>query len=152
MSESLQSSIHLSPSNVFGGISPADRLEVEFSLSDYQWQHRVVLIFAPSERSPDYQHQMEQWNRSDGIQERELKLVEVLGTDEGSQVDGQRISPASAKHLRQQFGITEGDFAVILVGKDGTEKQRSLTPVEPSVVFRAIDAMPMRQQEMRDRQ
>lgn len=58
----------------------------------------------------------------------------------------------SAERLRQQFGITTEDFAVILVGKDGTEKQRSQTLIDPATIFSAIDAMPMRQQEMRDRQ
>jgi hypothetical protein len=41
---------------------------------------------------------------------------------------------------------------VILVGKDGAEKQRSQTPIDLAMLFRTIDAMPMRQQEMRSRQ
>ncbi|MBW4517481.1 MAG: DUF4174 domain-containing protein [Timaviella obliquedivisa GSE-PSE-MK23-08B] len=48
--------------------------------------------------------------------------------------------------------MAPGKFTVILVGKDGTEKQRSQTPIDPATIFRTIDAMPMRQQEMRDRQ
>ncbi|WP_190510597.1 DUF4174 domain-containing protein [Leptolyngbya sp. FACHB-321] len=65
---------------------------------------------------------------------------------------GQSLSSASADRLRQQFGIPPEEFAVILVGKDGTEKQRSQTPVDLELLFRTIDAMPMRQQEMRSRQ
>jgi hypothetical protein len=38
------------------------------------------------------------------------------------------------------------------VGKDGMEKQGSQTPIALAVLFRTIDAMPIRQREMRSRQ
>ncbi|HEY9639155.1 MAG TPA: DUF4174 domain-containing protein [Coleofasciculaceae cyanobacterium] len=127
-------------------------LETPFDLRDQQWQHRVLLVFAPSQQSPDYQQQMQQWqNQAAGLQERDLKLVEILATGT-SRVDGQSMTVASAEQLRTQFEIAAADFAVILVGKDGTEKQRSLVPVEIADIFSTIDAMPMRQQEMRSQQ
>ena len=154
MSKSSESSAQASQSQIFSIAPSVDRPEVEFNLSACQWQHRIVLIFAPSERSLDYQRQMQQWDMLEDsivedIQERDLKLVEILGTT--GLVDGQRISPVSAERLRQQFGVVAEDFTVILIGKDGTEKQRSQTPVDPIMIFRTIDAMPMRQQEMRSR-
>lgn len=149
MDHSLESSPGLVQPKVLIDASMSNRPEIEFNLRDYQWQHRIVLIFAPSERSPAYQQQIQQWKaHQEGIQERDLKLVEVLGTEE-SRADGIPINPISAERLRQQFGITIKDFMVILVGKDGTEKQRNQAPVEPTAVFRTIDAMPMRQQEVR---
>ncbi|MBD2259385.1 DUF4174 domain-containing protein [Pseudanabaena sp. FACHB-2040] len=127
------------------------KAEHQFELSDYQWQHRLVLVFAPSNDSPDYQQQMQTWQAdTTGISDRNLKLVEVLGTGE-SRVDSEPISPASVAGLRQQFGVPVDQFSVILVGKDGTEKQRSQSPVDLALLFRTIDAMPMRQQEMRSR-
>lgn len=151
MSKSPASSLHSSHSEFSSVASSVNPLAIEFNLSDYQWQYRIMLIFAASERSPAYQQQLAQWEGAEGMQERQLRLVEVWGTGTG-RVDGQQISSKSAGCLRQQFGITTEDFAVILVGKDGTEKQRSQVPVDPAMIFRAIDAMPMRQQEMRDRQ
>ncbi|MBV8886427.1 MAG: DUF4174 domain-containing protein [Chroococcidiopsidaceae cyanobacterium CP_BM_RX_35] len=152
MSDLPKTSIHSSQPETLSIASTPERSEVGFNLSQHQWHHRVVLIFAPSERSPAYQQQMQQWQAyPEGIRERDLKLVEVLVTGE-SRADGQPITPASAERLRQQFGITPEDFTVILVGKDGTEKQRERVPVDPTVLFRTIDAMPMRQQEMRSRQ
>ena len=124
---------------------------IDFKLSDYQWQHRILLIFAPSTSSANYRQQMQAWQtNAAGTQDRDLKLVQILGTGE-SQVDEQPISPESAERLRQQFELTPDEFAVILVGKDGTEKQRSQTPTDLAVLFRTIDAMPMRQQEMQSR-
>ncbi|MBD1870505.1 DUF4174 domain-containing protein [Cyanobacteria bacterium FACHB-471] len=141
------------PSEMDSVAAPSDHSQsVEFNLSDYQWQHRILLVFAPSIGSSDYQQQMQAWQADvAGTDERDLKLVQVWETGE-SQVNGQPISSASVERLRQQFEITPEEFAVILVGKDGTEKQRSQTPIDLAVLFRTIDAMPMRQQEMRSQQ
>jgi len=136
------------PATLSVAATPAQS-EVTFNLSEQQWQHRLVLIFAPSERSPAYQQQMQAWEaHQTGLQERDLKLVEVLAVG-ASRVDGQPMTAASATRLRQQFGIDSDAFAVLLIGKDGTEKQREREPIQPVALFRTIDAMPMRQQERR---
>lgn len=149
MSDIPEKLIHASHPATFSVSATPAQSEVTFNLSEQQWQHRLVLIFAPSERSPAYQQQMKAWEAHQaGWQERDLKLVEVLAVG-ASRVDGQSMTAASAARLRHQFGIDSDAFAVILIGKDGTEKQREQTPIEPTVLFRTIDAMPMRQQERR---
>jgi hypothetical protein len=131
--------------------SPDRSQEIEFKLIHYQWQHRVLLVFAPSTGSADYRQQMQAWQADmAGTSDRDLKLVQILGTGE-SQVDGRSLSSASVERLRQQFEIPPEEFTAILVGKDGTEKQRSQTPIDLAVLFRTIDSMPMRQREMRSR-
>ncbi len=130
------------------GLASSTSPEVVFDLSDQQWQHRVLLVFAPSEQALVYQQQQQAWKaRTEAIKERDLKLVEVLG-DVASRVDGYPMSAISADRLRNQFRVAPEAFAVILIGKDGTEKQRFSQPVDLSAVFSTIDAMPMRQQEM----
>lgn len=145
--------LHSQPLEAANVAASPDRSQgIEFKLSAYQWQHRILLVFAPSTASSHYRQQMHVWQtNSAGTDDRDLKLVQILATGE-SQVDGRSISSASADRLRQQFGITPEECAVILVGKDGTEKQRSQTPIDLAMLFRTIDAMPMRQQEMRSRQ
>ncbi len=141
-----------SPEAASVAANPGSFQGTEFKLSDYQWQHRILLVFAPSTDSSHYRQQMQAWQAdAAGTDDHHLKLVQILGTGE-SQVDGRSLSSASVEGLRQQFGITPEEFAVILVGKDGTEKQRSQTPIDSTMLFRTIDAMPMRQQEMRSRQ
>ncbi|WP_432810998.1 DUF4174 domain-containing protein [Pantanalinema sp. GBBB05] len=152
MSDPLNPS-HSQPPEVASIAATPDRSQrVEFKLSDYQWQHRILLVFAPSTDSSQYRQQMQEWQANVvGTNDRDLKLVQILATGE-SQVDGRSLSSVSAESLRQQFKITPEEFAVILVGKDGTEKQRSQTSIDLAMLFRTIDAMPMRQQEMRSRQ
>jgi hypothetical protein len=151
MSHSPDSS-HAHSSEVASAATTASSSQmVDFKLSDHQWRHRLVLVFASSNRSSDYQRQLQLW-QSDlaGVRERDLKLVEILETGE-SRIDEQVIPSTAAVQLRRRFGIASEQFAVILVGKDGTEKQRSSTPIELAELFGIIDAMPMRQQEMRSR-
>jgi Domain of unknown function (DUF4174) len=61
----------------------------------------------------------------------------------------QPIDIASAAKLRQKFNINDNDFRLILVGKDGGAKRQDSEVVQATTIFREIDAMPMRQQEMR---
>ncbi len=122
-----------------------------FSLSSQKDKNRVLLVFSPNAQNPDYQKQMQFFAREEtAFRDRDLVLVQVLAKGE-SQVNGQAINQASAAKLRDRFGIGEGDFRVILVGKDGGEKRTDTTPVTPKAIFSEIDAMPMRRQEMRDR-
>ena len=56
---------------------------------------------------------------------------------------------ANRAALRRQFHIAPAEFAVVLVGKDGGEKKRWRQPVTFEQLRDTIDAMPMRQDEMR---
>ena len=61
--------------------------------------------------------------------------------------DGSERSTAA----RSRFGVEDGTFAAVLVGKDGGEKHRSAGPIAHRKLFDLIDAMPMRQREIRSR-
>lgn len=118
------------------------------SLDDYKWKKRLLLVFAPQE-DPAYQKQIQLFKEQQvGFEQRDLLIVQLLieGT---SRIDTQPISPVLAAQIRDRFKVEQQNFQVILVGKDGTTKRRDRSIVPPEVVFGEIDAMPMRQQEMR---
>ena len=120
-----------------------------FNLSSQKWQNRVLLVFAPSVDNHSYQQQMQLFNQhQNGFTDRDLVLVQVLATDK-SYANGQLIDESSAVKLRNRFGVDQENFQVILVGKDGGVKRSDTTPVKAAAIFEQIDAMPMRQQEMR---
>jgi hypothetical protein len=50
--------------------------------------------------------------------------------------------------VREQFHIAPGDFAVLLLGEDGTVKLRASNPVSADRLNELIDGMPGRKQEM----
>lgn len=119
-----------------------------FDLKSYQWKNRLLLVFADNENNPAYQKQMQlfQGQQAD-FSERDLLLVEIL-TEGTSRASGKAIDEADVTKVQSRFQSPQ-DFRVILIGKDGTEKRTDSKPVEAKVIFNEIDAMPMRQQEMR---
>lgn len=117
-------------------------------LESYQWKNRVVLVFAPSPEDEQYQEQLEYLSNENEILERDLILFHVFGA-QGGFAGETRLSDEESTELRKTFNVGKSDFAVVLVGKDGTEKRRWQKPVESSELFALIDEMPMRQAEMR---
>ncbi|MEH2447799.1 MAG: DUF4174 domain-containing protein [Nostoc sp.] len=122
-----------------------------FNLGSQKWKNRLLLVFAPSVDNHTYQQtvQLLQEHNS-GFADRDLVLVQVLATDE-SYANRQPIDESSAAKLRDRFGVDKENFRVILVGKDGGVKRTDATPVQATAIFKEIDAMPMRQQEMQKR-
>jgi hypothetical protein len=82
------------------------------------------------------------------FEDRDLLLGKFLEGEAG-ELDGTPVSAEDAAKLRDEFDVEPDSFAVLLVGKDGTEKFRAGEPVPAEEIFRRIDAMPMRKREMR---
>lgn len=124
-------------------------------LSVHEWEHRLLLVFTPSLDGDHWAEQQEKWTGfRDGFADRDLRMY-VVG-EEGTgrfytSPDGEPrpLQAESAKALRDRFDVAPGDYAVVLVGKDGTEKRRDQAPVNAEAIFETIDAMPMRRAEMR---
>jgi hypothetical protein len=134
--------------------SPAD--SVDFRVDDHQWEHRLLFVFAEGDASEALSRQAEAFAGHDaGFRDRDLLLLTVTGSDQGTHrpapgTDPQPLTTAAAQRLRDRFDVPPDSFRVILVGKDGTEKRRDPEPVSARSIFDSIDAMPMRQREMRE--
>ena len=116
-------------------------------LSPYQWQNRLLLVFAPSPENGAYEEQRRLLENEDAaLKDRDLLVFHLFGDAGGLE------HPSSiAATLRERYAVLEGAFEVVLIGKDGGEKERYSGPVEPDVLYKVIDAMPMRRQEMREK-
>lgn len=124
--------------------------EIDFRLADYRWEHRIILIFGPDKSDNKFYEQQALFSSiSDGVEDRDLMVVSILN-DGTSNADGQSITNESTQRLRDQFNISDDQFSILLIGKDGGEKLRSEFVLSPEYVFSVIDRMPMRQREMRD--
>lgn len=124
--------------------------EVEpFSLGALRWDRRPLVLFGPGERDPILRKQLDAVESArEGFDERDMVLIVVLG--EGpSRIEGRPLSLEDAEHLRASFEIGKDEFALRLVGKDGGVKRASGTVVAMRDIYDQIDAMPMRQQELR---
>jgi hypothetical protein len=129
---------------------------IDVNLADYRWKHRLLVVFTPGQAAEAYQDQRERLAGTGGaFRERDLLLITVpsAGTGTLAPSPDTAATPTTEEatdRLRERFSVAPGDFAVILVGKDGTEKRRDHAPVGPQAIFDAIDAMPMRQREMQE--
>lgn len=119
-------------------------------LDKYRWKRRLLLVFAPVKPHPSLVVQRKRLKEATaGLKEREVTVVEVV--QDSVFVNGQLAIELNAKALRKNFDTTIVEFKVVLIGKDGGEKLRRSDPVQVDDLFKTIDAMPMRQQELRQR-
>jgi hypothetical protein len=86
--------------------------------------------------------------KEDGILDRDLIILELFENGE-SRFGDTSLSQRVAPRMRRQFDVGADEFSILLIGKDSTVKLRSPSPVSVSEIFSLIDAMPMRQEEMR---
>ena len=104
-------------------------------LAAYRDEKRVLLVFAPSAEDERYVEQKRGLeSRQADLQDRDMSVFYLF--------------PPEAAPLYRHFVVSENSFTVVLVGKDGTEKERYDRPVSSNDLFGTIDRMPMRRREM----
>ena len=131
--------------------SASGKNQDQVDLGSYQWKNRLLILFAPSEKDLSYQSLKEQLQRrTQEVQDRDLLAFHVFETGDGRLVH-LPLNKGQVLFLRKHFSIKPGQRMAILIGKDGEVKLRRELPVDLSEIFSVIDAMPMRQQEMRER-
>ncbi len=96
--------------------------------------YRQVLIFGKSQHPALVEQQLKLLNKdSNALKERDIKIIVV----------------ENESMLWKQYKVAPANYTVLLIGKDGFEKHRTLQILQPADLFGMIDAMPMRQSEMR---
>ncbi len=130
----------------------AETTAQSFSMDRFLWTHRPLLIFAPSAEAPDARAWLAAVRRENaGFLERDMVFIEVYGDDRAS-LDGRRLPAGVGRQLRKRYAVADGELLVVLVGKDGGEKLRTSEDADFEKIFDLIDSMPMRRQEIRQRQ
>jgi hypothetical protein len=110
----------------------------------YRGNYRVLVVFTPDELNEAYrtQHQYLTTHQG-GVMERDLKVVHSFASAEG-------VPNEEGMRLREAYNLPADGFYMLLIGKDGTVKERYSQPTEMEAIFSLIDSMPMRQEEMRE--
>lgn len=118
------------------------------SLPSLRGQARPLLIFARKPDSPQLQIQLRRLHgNAAAVAERDI--VPIAVPYQSPSTTAAMLTGDDAQAARRRFNVAPGDFAVILIGKDGVEKLRSSRPVSVDKLRDIIDAMPARQKEMR---
>lgn len=112
---------------------PAEGLSIE----DFRWQKRLVIVLADSPDNPAFTDQMQMLaERPQDLVARDV--VVIFDSD-----------PEARTAIRQQ--LRPRGFMLVLMDKDGQIAQRKPFPWTVREITRAIDKMPLRQEELRGR-
>ena len=114
---------------------------LEQTLRASRWRQRVLLLVAPTARQTDFQAQKALLAPSrTQLAARDFLVLDVLND---------QLTATDQQFLAKKFGLNPQHFAALLLGKDGGVKQQSARPLTPATLFRTVDQMPMRRQELR---
>ena len=114
------------------------------ALQASRWQHRVLLIGAPTASQAELKRQKALLTANEkGLAERDFKVIEVVYD---------QLSAADLQCWTQQLGQPLSGFRAVLIGKDGGVKRTETQPLAAAEFFHTVDKMPMRRQEMRGKQ
>ncbi len=129
-------------------MSACDASDASAASSSYRWSKRPLFIFAGgvSDKALADQRRIVSGSRN-GFSDRDMVVVYVVGDSVSAELGGK--PGQSAQALRARYGVGKSEFKAVLVGKDGGAKLSSGKPLTASTLFGTIDAMPMRQDEMR---
>lgn len=118
---------------------------VSFQLEEATGRQPVILLFAPSERSPAYENQIALLADDKVIDDLDAVLVRSLagGT---SYLRNERLDDASSDALRTAYQVDKDDFLIVFLAVDGSEIHRSDAPVPPSIIVERYSDGSRRQQ------
>jgi hypothetical protein len=117
--------------------------------------YRALLVFAPALDNAQLVQEFNQLKAAGPeLQHRDLLYVPVVPEGHNqpipvTKVPTARLSEDELAAMRHRFEVQDGDFLVVLIGKDGGEKLHSATPVSAEQLERLIDSMPRRKSEAR---
>lgn len=115
-------------------------------LSQYQWENRLVLLFAPSSSYTDYRIQMDSFQKA-GMNDRKLIVLSIF-SDTMASTDDKAWTDVDVRILRKKYLRPDQESAFLLIGLDGGVKWRTEMPADTEALFSRIDGMPMRRREL----
>jgi len=126
--------------------------EAAFTLPQYQWKNRVLVVSAPTEDNKNLREQQNEMALApEEFADRDMVLVTLLD-NAVSTAEGRELATEEAAMTRKALGIRPESFALRLIGKDGSIKFSSETATSMMEIYSLIDSMPMRKIEITDRE
>jgi hypothetical protein len=121
--------------------------DAHFTLLQYQWKKRVLVVSAGSANDESLRKQQNDLASTlEEFADRDMVLVTLID-DAVSTADGRELTTEDAMAAREALGIRSGSFTLRLIGKDGSVKLLRDTPTPMTEIYALIDSMPMRRRE-----
>ena len=121
------------------------------NLKNFEWENRVLIIGGYGSK---FKSQLDQIDfKSKEFIDRDLVIILLEEDNSRISYDGlnslSTIDYDSTLSIRNKYDFK--NFKLLLIGKDGGEKYNSNDPVNINVIYELIDGMPMRKQEIKER-
>jgi Domain of unknown function (DUF4174) len=118
-------------------------------LKNYVWRKRVLLVFAPNAQNERFKLQVAALKAGKaGFEERDVVVLNIFNQS-GVDEKNKPINAEKVMALRKKYVVSDNEFKVILIGKDGGSKKANARPFENQQLLNIIDAMPMRKDEVK---
>ncbi|HVW77231.1 MAG TPA: DUF4174 domain-containing protein [Alloacidobacterium sp.] len=123
------------------------------SLAQMRRCYRPFLVFSPSAADPRLKKQQSTLdNAADDMMDRFVLFLPILAKSTGYQppldTPYMLLGAKEIASIRSRFHVEENQFAVFLLGEDGSIRLHSSAPVTITRLNALIDAMPERKLEM----
>ena len=133
--------------------SSCNQTEVFFDLENLKWENRIVIIF--SDNDEFIQNQLDDLtNYSDEIVDRDLVILFSDNKEFIVSFDGlmskEMINKVSYEKIYRRF-FNNRNSRTLLLGKDGQIKIDTNKFIDSNKIFKEIDQMPMRKEEMKSK-
>ncbi|XP_029936732.1 sushi repeat-containing protein SRPX [Myripristis murdjan] len=134
------------PMNINVGVRTAAAL-----LDQFYEKRRLLIISAPTAANHYYRFQMTNLQHAQcGLDLRHVTVIELVGTYPAQigRIRHRLLPPGLAMQLRLLLRIPQRSFNMVLVDKQGIDKQRYTFPITSAEIFTTIDTFPIRKDEM----
>ncbi len=122
-------------------------------LNKHEWENRVLIVFSSDGSSPNYIKQLAEFSNSvTEMKERKLVLYQVINEKYAFRnftSDSKIPSWKSIDNLGLKKNTKKKEFSIALIGLDGEVKLQKYDILPKEELFRIIDSMPMRMNELR---
>ncbi|MCO4820646.1 MAG: DUF4174 domain-containing protein [Flavobacteriaceae bacterium] len=124
------------------------------NLNDHKWTNRVLIVKTSNNDFDKFNEQLNEFkNINKALKERKIVLYKVI-QDEFSSINfinnGLTNSGKVSEIKMQNILNKNRDFEVILIGLDGGIKLKQSEVLFKEDLFRIIDSMPMRENEIKN--
>ncbi|XP_026073782.1 sushi repeat-containing protein SRPX-like isoform X1 [Carassius auratus] len=134
------------PMNINVGVRSAAAL-----LDQFYEKRRILIISAPSAANHYYRFQMTNLQPAQcGLDLRHVTVIELVGVFPAQigRIRHRLIPPALALQLRLLLQLSQNSFNMVLLDKQGVDKQRYTFPITAAEIFTTIDTFPLRAEEV----
>ncbi|KAM4819313.1 sushi repeat-containing protein SRPX isoform 1-T1 [Thomomys bottae] len=120
-------------------------------LDQFYEKRRLLIVSTPTARNLLYRMQLEMLQQERcGLDLRHITVVELVGVFPNlvGRIKSKMMPAALAMQLRLLLRIPLYSYSLVLVDKQGTDKERYISLVTPKALFNLIDTLALRKEEM----